>query len=102
MYRALCPACHPLPCLARVPEKKGGSCVQRWILPDRAGMLRMQCRIHMQCSSSSLQACVGLSAHPLPQHVAAYALRTGSVCCEQPELCCLTVGNKHFFLGLQI
>lgn len=61
MYPILCTACHPLPCLTRVPEKKGPlvqdrSCVQRQILPDRAGMLRMQCWIHTQCSSSSSQA----------------------------------------------
>lgn len=106
VYPMLCPASNLLPCLARVAEKKGplvqdGSCVQRRILPDRAAVLGMQCWIHTQRSSSS-QACVGLSAHPFLQHVAVYTLRTGSMCCEQPELCCLTVGNKHFFLGFQI
>lgn len=46
MSLMFCPACQLLPCLARVPEKKGplvqdGSCVQRWILLDREAVLRM-------------------------------------------------------------
>lgn len=92
------PCMPPLPCLVGVPEKKSpllqsGSCVQRQILPKGAGMLRVQCWICAQCSSSS-QTHVGLSAHPLPQHMAVYALRTSSVCCEQPERCSVSVSQS--------